>query len=513
MKQRNRTNLLVATFVTIGAFATSAFAADRVILSEDIGTQSLIGHNTRSILAQSPVNMVGLSIGNGLEEKRVFVDSNGDTTTRYQQKFKGIPVLGDDVILSNKSSGEFKSAHGAMLKGIEGDFHNVVPAISLKKAMDIAKSIQAPLYLLKADARYSNETNQLAIWQNPKGKAQLVYEVSYYQEGDFNPSRPYFIIDAQTGEVLDYYDNLQNAEATGPGGNKKVGKYFYGSDFPALDVAKSGNTCTMSNKNVKTVDMNHSSYGSKAFSFECPENTHKAINGAYSPLNDAHFFGGVIYDMYSDWLNSAPLKFQLTLRVHYQRNYENATWNGSAMTFGDGRNTFYPLVSLDVAAHEVSHGFTEQNSGLVYRGMSGGLNEAFSDMAGEAAKFYMNGTNNWHLGEAIFKRDGALRYMDNPPKDGRSIGHASDYTNGMDVHHSSGVYNKAFYNLATSAGWNTKKAFLVYSKANQKYWSANTNWDQAGNGVMDAACDLEYDVQAVKASLEAVGINSSSKDC
>ena len=40
------------------------------------------------------------------------------------------------------------------------------------------------------------------------------------------------------------------------------------------------------------------------------------------------------------------------------------------MTFGDGATTFYPLVSLDVAAHEVSHGFTEQNSGLVYSGQS-----------------------------------------------------------------------------------------------------------------------------------------------
>ncbi|MCW1891233.1 hypothetical protein OK016_27180 [Vibrio chagasii] len=27
------------------------------------------------------------------------------------------------------------------------------------------------------------------------------------------------------------------------------------------------------------------------------------------------------------------------------------------MTFGDGESFFYPLVSLDVSAHEVSHGF------------------------------------------------------------------------------------------------------------------------------------------------------------
>ena len=46
--------------------------------------------------------------------------------------------------------------------------------------------------------------------------------------------------------------------------------------------------------------------------------------------------------------------FPLAMRVHYSSNYENAFWDGSAMTFGDGKNTFY-RGSLDVSAHEVSH--------------------------------------------------------------------------------------------------------------------------------------------------------------
>ncbi|MBE1043438.1 M4 family metallopeptidase, partial [Escherichia coli] len=120
---------------------------------------------------------------------------------------------------------------------------------------------------------------------------------------------------------------------------------------------------------------------------------------------------------------------------------ENAYWDGTAMLFGDGATMFYPLVSLDVAAHEVSHGFTEQNSGLIYRGQSGGMNEAFSDMAGEAAEFYMRGKNDFLIGYDIKKGSGALRYMDQPSRDGRSIDNASQYYNGIDVHHSSGVYN------------------------------------------------------------------------
>nr|WP_269808963.1 hypothetical protein [Enterovibrio nigricans] len=87
--------------------------------------------------------------------------------------------------------------------------------------------------------------------------------------------------------------------------------------------------------------------------------------------------------MYQDWLNLSPLSFQLVMRVHYSSNYENAFWDGSAMTFGDGFSRFYPLVDVNVSAHEVSHGFTDQNSDLIYSGMSGGINEAFSDIAGK----------------------------------------------------------------------------------------------------------------------------------
>lgn len=213
--------------------------------------------------------------------------------------------------------------------------------------------------------------------------------------------------------------------------------------------------------------------------------------------------------MYRNWYNTAPLSFKLKMRVHYSRNYENAFWDGSQMTFGDGATTFYPLVSLDVAAHEVSHGFTEQNSGLVYSGQSGGINEAFSDMAGEAAEYYMKGSNDWLVGAQIFKGNGSLRYFEDPARDGKSIGHASDYYDGIDVHHSSGVYNRAFYLLANTSGWQTRKAFEVFVLANRLYWGPNTTFDQGACGVTRAATDLGYSVSDVAAAFTAVGVNAT----
>jgi pseudolysin/vibriolysin len=197
------------------------------------------------------------------------------------------------------------------------------------------------------------------------------------------------------------------------------------------------------------------------------------------------------------------------MRVHYSHNYENAFWDGTGMTFGDGASTFYPLVSLDVSAHEVSHGYTEQNSGLEYDGQSGGMNEAFSDIAGEAAEYFMNGSNDFLIGAEIIKGNGALRYMQDPTQDGASIGSADDYYDGLDVHYSSGVYNKAFYQLAHKSGWSTQKAFMAFAVANRDYWTPSTDFDQGACGVESAAEDLGYSKADVTSAFAAVDVSCS----
>ena len=60
-------------------------------------------------------------------------------------------------------------------------------------------------------------------------------------------------------------------------------------------------------------------------------------------------------------------------RVHYDRRYNNAFWDGSKMTYGDGDgSTFVPLSQdADVVAHELTHGVTGRSSGLIYSNESG----------------------------------------------------------------------------------------------------------------------------------------------
>jgi len=101
--------------------------------------------------------------------------------------------------------------------------------------------------------------------------------------------------------------------------------------------------------------------------------------------------------------------------------------------------------------------------------------------------------------------------MDNPTLDGRSIGHASNYSSGMNVHFSSGVFNRAFYLLSNTAGWNIRQAFDVYVEANRMDWGSRDTFNQAGKGVYDAAKRLGYCVDDVVTSLDTVGVTSGSK--
>ncbi|NQZ08378.1 MAG: M4 family metallopeptidase [Algicola sp.] len=445
--------------------------------------------------------MMGLSANDSMKASKSVALDNGVTKVRFQQYYQGVKVFGHSVAATQSDMGFFTN--------VSGNFLNIEGPLMVRgriTAEDALNNFIGEAASVKASGIYNKQSERVIYMVD--NKPRLINLVSYVRpgNGEQDVSRPTAFIDANTGAVLFQYDNLQHADATGPGGNTKTGKYFYGTDFGPLNVSYSGGNSTMTNSNVKTVDLNHGTSGSTAFSFSGTDNTHKEINGAYAPLNDAHFFGDVIFDMFNDYTGQAPLTFQLTMRVHYGNSYENAFWDGSAMTFGDGATTFFPLVSLDVSAHEVSHGFTEQNSGLVYSGMSGGMNEAFSDMSGEAAEFFMNGSNDWMVGEQIFKGTGALRYMDDPTQDGRSIGHADDFTSSMDVHYSSGVFNRAFYQLATTSGWTTKTAFQVMALANQTYWTANSTFDEGGCGAFKAAGDLGYTASDVTAAFAVVGV-------
>ncbi|MBK2123981.1 M4 family metallopeptidase [Fangia hongkongensis] len=490
---------------------------------------------------------------------------------RYQQYYKGIKVIGAQITIAKRGQKSLllttneDKANGEVIKNISLD---TSPSISAQYAISHSLTV----YNQNAKGYQVNYLNgnapsaKLQIIMDNK-QPKLIYQVQFLaQKANNQPQAMRYYVDAKTGEIITSWDNIQNFEDTGPGGNEKVHEYWYGQQgMPSLDVTQQGTTCTMENIRVRTVDLQQTQDDTTTpYSYTCGMNTGQdEINGAYSAINDAHYFGDIIIDMYKEWYGIDALTanneaMQLVMRVHYGSNYDNAFWYNGNMTFGDG-NSLYPLVSLDVAGHEVSHGFTEQHSGLVYTNQSGSLNEAFSDMAGQAvrayllsqdesnyAKFYPEdpeGQIGWGIGETIMKGDGALRYMNNPSQDGIS---ADCYDPSLDgalaceisyrkmliksrgdqsyiVHTGSGVFNKAFYLLASTWASNNqtqglsnqyaegvKEAFHIMVLANVKYWTPSVKFSQAACGVIYAAKDLNYSTADVAQAFTKVGVSTSN---
>jgi len=495
-------------FVLCCFMATSAWAAKKVDLLSANSAGYIMKMNNQGDHGRSTMGAIfGLTQGEKFTLLRQETDFNSVTHARYMQTYKGIPIWGIQTVVSRDHTDEVVRINGAVVLDTPKDILNIPGTLDPKGAL---QRMQKQHKAKDANAVWSfrNEEYGTYIYIDKKNKAILTYVVSFFADNELgNPSRYIYFIDVKSGKVIDSFNRLTNASGTGPGGNQKIGQYEYGTNYPAFGVAEAGTTCTMNFGNVNTVDLNHGTSGSTPYSYTCYRNTHETINGGYCPLNDGQFFGQVIYDMYQNWYGLPVLPFQLTMKLHYSTGYENAFWDGSSMTFGDGATTFYPLCCLDVSAHEVSHGFTENHSGLIYSSQSGGINEAFSDMAGEAAKYYMRGTNDFMCGYDIFKAAGqALRYLCNPPQDGISIDHISEYYEGLDVHYSSGLFNKVFCLVAQSPGWTTRMAFDIFVKANTNYWTPSTTFQQGAEGVISATVDYGYNCQDVVNAFAVIGI-------
>lgn len=533
-----RKNVYLPPIATCLAMALSpVYAADLVSLQQtplsDLPQSfQLVLPNTQSLSATAS--------SDSLLFVRQHTDKHQITHVRMQQRYAGFPVFGGYVIMHS-----LRPAHTLMSVKNDVKMNGVIyQGLKTELGQPSATFVNNATTALEQfkvhyqDKAISEEQVTPMVYIDDKHQAFWAYKVSLFISHDNAiPERPTAIVDAQTLKPFLQWNALKTLHSSvrgmGYGGNHLTGEYQFGKELPLLQLTRSHSTatCFMENKDVKVVNMAHKYYGpSRVMRFEChPSDAlsrgtywlgvqgdgYDLANGAYSPSNDALYAGQVIKSMYMKWygldvLTSEEKPMKLVMRVHFGDNYENAYWDGKQMTFGDGDDMMYPLVSLGIGAHEISHGFTEQHSDLEYFGQSGGINEAFSDMAAQAAEYYSWGKNSWAIGAEVMKEESghkALRFMDEPSRDGKSIDRADQYHHGMDVHHSSGVYNRLFYLLANQPKWTVEQAFHVMVKANMDYWTPYSTFEEGGCGIINAARDLGFSVDDVKPVLEEVAID------
>ncbi|WP_449447011.1 M4 family metallopeptidase [Thermomonas brevis] len=484
--------------------------------------------------------------------KDVVVDADGTEHVRYARTFNGLPMIGGDFVVHSRASklGGFSQALKSATR----------PGLAARVSADqaiVEAGAEFPLNFIGAP-------NARAVVYARGATPVLAHEVVFNGvKADQTPTEMHYFVDATTGKILDRWDAIQTAKPGPGGGSTCTGTAAVGTGKTmaegtvTLDTTKCGTSyrmVDMTRGGGATHNMAMLTTGMGTL-FTSSVNVWGTglINNAQTVAADAHYGIATTWDYYKNKhgrMGIANDGVGAISRVHYGRNYQNAFWSDGCfcMTFGDGDNgaSILPLVALDVAGHEMSHGVTSRSAGLVYSGESGGLNEATSDIFGTMVEYYANNANDpgdYVIGEKLFPNNAAmqgLRYMFKPSLDGASPDCYASNIGGIDVHYSSGVANHFYYLLAEGAvvpagfgagswanltpaklvcnantalvGIGREAAGKIWYRALTVYMTSSTNYAAARTATLNAAADLygngSAQYNAVAAAWAAVNVNA-----
>ncbi|MDB6163449.1 MAG: family metallopeptidase [Xanthomonadaceae bacterium] len=416
-----QTRLLSMAVVTALALPVSAFAAASSQSPAALRALGLIDTHAATTKRADADRFIA---------KDTIVDRNGTEHVRFDRTYRGLPVLGGDIVVHSRN--------GQLL----------ATSLTLKTTgrPDITPTISANQAIVEAGSRFGTgftgtPTSRLVIYARNVAPT-LAHEVVFAGlKADQTPTDMHYIVDARTGRLMDKWDTIETGK---PGGATIcTGTAAVGTGNTLYDGAESIGTtkCTsttgyqmkdLSRGGGYTTDLNGSTNGTGAIFSDADNVWGSGLNSdRASAATDAHFGVAATWDYYKNAFGRNGIandgKGALS-KVHYGRNYVNAFWSDACfcMTFGDGDGVTYgPLVNLDVAGHEMSHGVTSRPANLTYSGDSGGLNESNSDIVGTMVEFAVNSPKDqpdYEIGEMLYLSNPgyskAFRYMYNPQLEG-----------------------------------------------------------------------------------------------
>jgi Zn-dependent metalloprotease len=450
----------------------------------------------------------------------VEIDDLHMAHTRVRQTVDGIPVWEGEAIVHLKQNGEFSAFTDNLKESV---------AVNTKANFSSDEAFEIVNRLYTGSAKVSEKpTIDLYVYRG-EDRDHLAYRVMVPRiDGSNDTSIPVDFVDAQTGDIIFSYNNLQ----TGTGsslysGTVSINTSNVGATFYMEDLTRKMGTFNMNSTGNETTGGG----GTQSRYTDADDNWNSTIQRAGV---DAHYGAAKTYDYYLNvhgrngingaggpGVTTAAANSSISLitsRVHFGTSgaYNNAFWFNNRMSYGDGDGSnFSPLTTIDICGHEMTHGVTENESNLTYSGESGALNESWSDVFGAMVELYADGgvvsADTWKIGEEAYTpgtSGDALRYMDDPhlaPNRGYTANDDPDhyserYTGSADsggVHINSGISNKAFYLAAvggthhlsgvTVTGMGTTDAARIWYSANANYMTSGTNFSGARTATLNAA--------------------------
>ncbi|HKR05461.1 MAG TPA: PKD domain-containing protein [Bacteroidia bacterium] len=403
-------------------------------------------------------------------------DKLGYTHYRYQQTINGIPVEGTMYLVHAKNN-LVTSMNGLLFDKINATAN---ASISKTAALNNAiRNMNAKTYRWQI-AGWEQQIKQVnndpsATWY-PKGELvyapqngkytsenyRLCYKFDVYAQEPLD--RQYVFVDAVSGAVIYKLNRIHDADATGTAVTAYSGTRTITTDSVGPNSFRLRETAR--GLGIETYNLQQGTNYNNT-DFTDTDNFWDNVNAQQDEYaTDAHWGAEMTYDFYMLKFNRNSIDDngqKLLSYVHYDVNYTNAFWDGTAMTYGDGGGVYTPLTSLDVTGHEISHGVTELTCGLIYADEPGAMNEGFSDCMGNAIRYFgkQPATIDWFIGDEIGGTP--FRNMADPNQFQNPDCYDGLYWNAPnEVHNNSGVLNFWFY-LLTEGGSGTNDLGDAYT--------------------------------------------------
>ncbi len=380
------------------------------------------------------------------------IDSLGLTVERYAQVRDGIKVVGGDLRVAREEDGSIRSASGISWNP---ELEIMEAQLGATQALDIAMGDTEGV---------TNGSEGKLVYIAPSDGSSPVLAWHFVLEGNREgmPVVDDVYVDAALGGVVDRRPQVHSARLR--------------STYNAAGQEAQG-TLVRNENTGATGDLD---------------------------VDQAHDSAGLTYDCLMQLFNRDSFDGAgqgLVSVANFGQGFQNAFWDGTQMTYGDGMGV------PDIGTHEFVHAVTQFTGNMIYQNEPGALNEAWSDIISAVCQANAAGgasAATWMLGEDSAL--GTLRYMSNPTQDTRSYDHYDSRYLGTDdeggVHLNSGIANLAFYLLSQGGTHPTGKSTInvqpigiapagqIFYRALETYMNTNTDFAAARAATEKAAGDL-----------------------
>jgi Zn-dependent metalloprotease len=474
-----------------------------------------------------------LSPDTTFSELRRNADESGYSHVRYQEFYRGVPVFKRQQIFEiDDLVGKVANITDSSIQGL---------SLDVNPTLDSAAALAVAANDVGTDVEYiADPTSELVVYATDEIQPVLAYHVrnAFLQNGQTKGFD--YMIDAKNGNIVQKSNGLTmvtDTAATGDGQTQYEGlvdldtAYNTAGQFYSLTDTTRG-----SGVHNKTRDLAHATSGTGAL-YTDTDNTwgdfQNYSSGSTTSARgqtsaaEAHYGLQITWDYFLNFhqWNGVFGDGQPTFsRIHYGTNEKNAYWDlggCNCATFGDGGGSYGTITSLDIVAHEFTHGVSEAVLVGGFGGKEGkALSEATSDIFGASAEFWANTSasknpptgdpGDWKIGEEIGP---VVRYLNKPSLTGGSdLWDSCLYA--QEPHKAGGPASLFFYYLTTGvpqgpAGIGLNAARNIYFTALRDHMTPTAGYRGLRTATLQAAVGATK-YNAVNAAWQAVNVTDQS---